>query len=212
MDNTLNKKVGILGGTFNPIHIGHLILAENACEYCGLDEVLIMPSGCSYLKNQNDIASKEDRINMVKLSIEGNERFKLSTIETEREGNSYTADTLKELLLNNPDTTYYYIIGTDILFSMETWKDPRVIFDSAIIVVAPRDFKSIEEIECQIKYLEDKYNARIILLNTANLDISSNDIRSLISKGYSCKYYLNDRVIDYINAHKLYQKESGYER
>lgn len=204
MDNTKKRKIGILGGTFNPIHVGHLILAENACEYCALEKVLIMPSGCSYLKNQDDIASKQDRINMVRLSIEDNPKFELSLIETQREGNSYTADTLSCLVKENPDTTYYYIIGADTLFGMESWKDPQTIFDCAVIVVAPRDFKSIDELNSKIKYLEDNYKAKIVLLNTTNLDISSHDIRKLLSEGRSCKYYLIDKVIDYIKENKLF--------
>lgn len=201
----MKKKIGILGGTFNPIHIGHLILAENACEFCKLDKVLIMPSGCSYLKDQSEIATREDRINMVKLSIEDNSRFELSTIETEREGNSYTADTLSLLVRENPEVEYYYIIGADTLYGMENWKDPQVIFDNTVIVVAPRDFKSIDELNKKTADLQNRFNARIILLNTTNLDISSSDIRDLIKVGRSCKYYLKDSVIEYIKNKRLYE-------
>ena len=105
------KKTGILGGTFNPIHIGHLALAQNAMECCGLDEVFFIPSGCSYLKDPETIAETQHRLAMTRLAIEDNPRFVLSTIETDRPGNSYTYETLDILTHKDPLTHYFYIIG-----------------------------------------------------------------------------------------------------
>lgn len=198
------RKIGILGGTFNPIHIGHLILAENAFHFCHLDEVLIMPTGCSYLKNQSEIASKTDRINMVSLAIGNNKHFSISTIETEREGNSYTAETLSQLKEQNPENDYFYIIGDDTLFSIETWYKPEIVFDLSTIVVAPRDCNCIDTINTKIEDLTQKYNAQIIVLNTPNIDISSHMLRDRIKNGASARYYIPDDVLSYIEKNKLY--------
>ena len=119
-------KIGILGGTFNPIHTGHLILAENAYEFMGLDQVLFIPSGVSYLK-------------LVELAIASNPHFALSTIETDRKGNSYTYETLKELKAQNPDAELYFICGADVMMSIHTWKEPASILKYASLVVAPRN-------------------------------------------------------------------------
>lgn len=205
MKNDAKEKIGIFGGTFNPIHVGHLILAENARDFCHLDKVLVMPSGCSYLKDQSLIAPKTDRIRMVSLAISGNPQFELSTIETERAGDSYTYVTLEQLVSENPQNSYYYIIGDDTLFSMETWVKPEIIFKLSTIVVAPRDHKNIQETEEKIQQLKEKYNAEIILLNSSNLDISSHDIRERIKNKRTVKYYLPESVIEYIEENKLYQ-------
>ncbi|MBQ6128798.1 MAG: nicotinate (nicotinamide) nucleotide adenylyltransferase, partial [Lachnospiraceae bacterium] len=122
------KKVGVFGGTFDPIHMGHLILAQNALEILGLDKVLIMPSGCSYLKDTEKVSKKEHRIEMTRLAIEDNDGFELSVMEAEREGNSYTYETFEILCSQNPDIDYYYIIGADVFMSMRTWQKPEEIF------------------------------------------------------------------------------------
>jgi len=199
------RKIGILGGTFNPIHNGHLILAENAYSYCNLDNVLVMPSGCSYLKKQDEIASKNDRINMVSLAINNNDHLSLSTIETERDGNSYTVDTLTFLKDANPDTEFFYIIGDDTLFSMETWYKPEEIFNKATIVVAPRDYSSFESINIKKNELIAKYKANIIILETPNIDISSHMLRSRIKNNISIRYYVPDSVNEYILENNLYK-------
>lgn len=199
------KKIGILGGTFNPIHVGHLLLAQNALEYCGLDKVLIMPSGCSYFKNPREVASVSDRVNMTALAIEDNDGFELSRIEADREGNSYTFETLDILCGQNPDTRYYYIIGADTLFSMETWKKPDVIFSKCTVVCAKRDNMSDRELENKAGYLKEQFKADVIIMDIDEIPISSTFIRKQISQGKSCKYYLDDKVIQYIKEHELYK-------
>ncbi len=201
------KKIGILGGTFNPIHVGHLLLAQNALEYCGLDKVLIMPSGCSYFKNPTEVASTADRVNMTALAIEDNDRFELSRIEADREGNSYTFETLDILCEQNPDTRYYYIIGADTLFSMETWKKPDAIFNKCTVVCARRNNLSENELEDKVKYLREHFKADVILMDIDEIPISSTFIRKQISQGKSCRYYLDDKVIKYIKEHELYMSK-----
>lgn len=203
------SKIGILGGTFNPIHIGHLILAQNALEHCELDKVLIIPSGCSYLKDPETIADTKYRIEMTRLAIEGNDRFELSLIETEREGNSYTYETLTGLCDMDPDARYYYIIGEDTLFGMETWKRPEIIFSKAAIVCAQRDGQPDELLFEKIKQLKNDYNADITVLDVPEVAVSSSMIRKLLCEGKSCKYYLDEKVIAYIKENGLY--ENGYD-
>ena len=205
MDTNKNfRKIGILGGTFNPIHIGHLILAQNALEYCKLDEVLIMPAGVSYLKDPATVVSVEHRVKMTELSIEGNDGFVLSRIEADRAGNSYTYETLTELTDENPLASYYYIIGADTLFSMEKWRNPDIIFDKCTIVCAKRNGYSDEKLNNQVSYLESKYGADIVLMNIPEVEISSSSLRDMMSDKMSCRYYLDDKVIRYIKENGLY--------
>ena len=119
MEN-VNRKTGIMGGTFNPIHIGHLLLAENAKDTFGLNEILFIPSGLSYMKKGMEIADKKMRLEMTRLAIADNPSFSLSSIEVEREGNSYTCETLEVLHKAKPQTEFYFIVGADSLFAMET--------------------------------------------------------------------------------------------
>ncbi len=199
-------KIGILGGTFNPIHTGHLILAQNALEYLQLDRVLFIPSGVSYLKDSRTILSAEHRIRMVELAIQDNPAFSLSTIETEREGNSYTYETLLQLKEIYPDAELYFICGADILMSIHTWKEPAQIMRDAALVVAPRDFTQKEELEAQKEQLILNYNANVILLDTTDLNVSSSGIREHLAAGRSARYYVPDPVLGYIKEQGLYLK------
>ncbi len=198
------KKTGILGGTFNPIHVGHLILAQNALEHCKLDKVLIMPSGCSYLKDPATIVETRHRIEMTRLAIEGNPGFELSLIETQREGNSYTFETLEILCSKHPDVRFYYIVGEDTLFGMEKWKNPELIFSRAAIVCAQREGQPDELLYEKADELKEKYNAEIMIMEVPEVAVSSSMIRKLISEGKSCRYYLDDKVIGYIRENGLY--------
>lgn len=198
------KKTGIMGGTFNPIHIGHLLLAENARDVFGLDEILFVPSGLSYMKSEIEIVDKKMRLEMTRLAIEDNPFFKLSMLEVEREGNSYSYETLEALRELDPETELYFIVGADSLFSMETWKRPEIIFQSCTILVAARDEKDNNELKEQIAYLDKKYKAKIGVVAMKEISISSTDIRDRIQKGKSIRYMVPDSVIAYIERHRLY--------
>lgn len=197
-------RIGILGGTFNPIHNAHLMLAENAYDELKLDKILFMPSGVSYLKNQIEIVSATQRIDMVKLAIKNNDHFELSTIETDRAGNTYTYVTLEEMRSYTNDD-YFFIGGADILMNIENWKEPQRILNSCTLVIAPRDFLERDALIAKSKELTDKYNAKIILLNSANIDISSKMIRKRIEDDRSIKYYVPNEVEEYIYNNKLYK-------
>lgn len=200
-------KVGILGGTFNPIHTGHLILAENAYDMMGLDKVIFIPSGVSYLKEQDEIVPASDRIRMVELAIGGNAHFSLSTIETDRSGNSYTYETIEALMAQNPEDELYFIGGADILLSIHTWREPQIIFQHATLVIAPRNDTDPAILNAQKDLLEKKYDAKVYLLHTSDLEISSSDLRDRIAIGHSVRYYIPDDVLSYIQERKLYVGE-----
>ncbi len=198
------KKTGIMGGTFNPIHNGHLLLAETAREVLQLDQVLFMPSGNSYMKDSASIASKKDRIQMTALAIEGNPYFKLSTMETDREGDTYTCDTLSELKKLLPEHELYFILGADSLFTIDRWKNPEMIMKNCILTAAVRN-GALEDIQAKANRLKESFCARIQLLPERNIDISSTEIRNRIRLGQSVKYMLPDKVLQYIKENGLYQ-------
>lgn len=205
----LMKKVGILGGTFNPVHMAHLIIAETAREEAGLDDVLFIPSGCSYLKDTSKILPARDRINMTGLAIGDNPHFALSTIETDREGNSYTCDTLLELKKRYPEQEYYLILGADNLFTMEEWKDPEVIFRNAKILAAVRGDRKRSDMEGKTAQLKEKYGADISLLGVRHVDLSSSMIREKVAEGRSIRYMVPDKVREYIIKNHLYEKNEA---
>ena len=201
------SKVGIMGGTFNPVHNGHLLLAEQAREYCNLDEILFMPSGNSYMKEQGEIPDGDTRISMTALAIEDNPYFALSTIEVERKGPTYTCETLAELKKLHPETEYYFIVGADNLFSIETWWKPEEILAGCTLIVAARGDKEESAIINKAAELKEKYKARILLLPERRFDVSSTEIREKIKRGESVRYLLPDKVITYIEKNRLYKEK-----
>ncbi len=200
------KKTGIMGGTFNPIHMGHLLLAENAKEAFGLDEILFVPSGLPYMKNGIEIADKWMRLEMTRLAVSDNPAFVLSSAEVEREGNSYTWETLELLRDKEPETEFFFIEGADSLFAMESWKNPEIIFRDCTILAAVRDGKGDDDLREQIDRLEKKYGARIGLIGMKEISFSSTDIRERIRNGRSIRYMVPDKVIEYIKKYRLYME------
>lgn len=199
------RKVGIMGGTFNPIHYGHLFLAENAYEQVGLDQVLFMPSKNPPHKVKAELAPGEYRAEMVRLAIQGNPHFSLSMMELEREGITYSVDTLSILTKEHPDTEYYFIVGADSFFMMQTWKNPEKLFQLCTIAVAGRDNVKEDKLAKQAKYLKDIFGARTISLQMPNLQISSAFTRDRIAANKSIRYYVPDDVITYITEKQLYR-------
>ena len=197
------KKIGIMGGTFNPIHFGHLLLGETAYEQFSLDEVLFMPTKNPYYKKLTNSVTEEDRMQMVQLAIRDNSHFTFSGEELDREGTTYTVETPTSLTERNPDCAYYFIMGADSLYHIESWKDTEKVLQMAVILVAGRGDLS-SSLSSQIEYIENKYDASIHFLNSPSLEISSNDIRRRIRAGESIRYLLPREVEEYIYEHKLY--------
>lgn len=207
-----NKKVGIMGGTFDPIHYGHLILAQNALDTFSLDEILFVPSGTPWLKESTKVLSKNKRVSMTGMAIEDNPDFALSTIEIDREGNSYSYETVEELKRIQPKTDFYFIMGADSLLEIERWKHPDRLMAECTLLVAVRDDCDREGLEKQIIYLTDKYQADIRILPANRIDISSTKIRRMIREGKSVRYMLPDQVIRFIQKNHLYRQETSSEK
>lgn len=206
MPSETGKKVGIMGGTFNPVHMGHLILAEQAMDHYRLDEILFIPSGVSYMKEQEDVLPAKLRMDMTSLAIEDNPRFALSDLEVAREGNTYTYETLGLLKQTHPETDYYFLAGADSLFHITDWMHPELIFDQCKLIAAVR--KGIDEEQCRQKadMLEKQFGADILLLPARNIDISSTEIRERVRSGKSIRYLVPDKVIAYIDKKHLFSE------
>ncbi|MDE6622512.1 MAG: nicotinate-nucleotide adenylyltransferase [Lachnospiraceae bacterium] len=198
------KKIGIMGGTFNPIHNGHLLLAMKAQEQILLDKVLFMPSGNSYMKK--NVLNTQKRVDMVALAIKKYAYFELSLIEAQKAGNTYTFETLQFLTAANPDTQYYFIIGADILFQIEQWRNPGKIFQMAVLVCAVRDDYDFDAIQKKGNALAES-GADIIYLNMPKLDVSSTDIRAKVKSGLSISGFVPPEVAHYIEQEHLYYEE-----
>lgn len=200
------KRVGIMGGTFNPIHLGHLILGENAYEELELDEILFVPSGNPYMKNYVDVLDTKTRITMTGDAIEDNPHFALSTIEVDRDGNSYSYQTIETLKENNPNTDYYFIIGADSLFLMENWMHPEKIFPEVTIAVAVRGEYDHEKLDQKIEELKEKYKGTIVKLSCRSVDISSTNIRKRVKEGKSIRYMVRHVTDEYIKRYNIFKE------
>lgn len=202
-----HKKVGIMGGTFNPIHNGHLMLADRAMEQFSLDEILFIPCGVPYMKERQSVLPGQVRAEMTGLAIQNKHSYRLSNMEIERQGNTYTYETLERLKEEQPETEFYFILGADSLFNLDNWAKPERIFVNCHILAAVRDDKTTEQMEEQIRVLQDRYGASIFMLRTGYLNVSSSDIRRKVALGESIREDVPEKVAEYIKMHHLYQKQ-----
>lgn len=201
----MKKKIGIMGGTFDPIHIGHLILGEKAYEQYGLDQIRFMPAGNPpHKQHREGRATDEQRVEMVKRAISGNVHFALCLDEMNADGYSYTYRTLERLKGQNPGEEYYFIIGADSLFDFDGWKEPGRICKAAKLLVAGRNHVERERLEKQMDYLRKKYQGEFYLLDVPNLDISSRMLRDWIAGEKTFRYYVPDSVYEYIRKKHMY--------
>ncbi len=198
-----NVKIGIMGGTFDPIHYAHLATAEFIRDNYNLDKILFIPSGNPPHKNRN-ITNKYDRYNMVLLSTVNNENFIVSDIEIKRESRTYTIDTLKSLKQIYKDTEIYFITGADAICDIETWKDVEDNFKLANFIAATRPGISLLKANEKIKELKLKYNANIESVYVPSLDISSTYIREQLTNKKTIRYLVPELVQEYIYNKKLY--------
>ena len=199
------KKIGILGGTLDPIHNGHLMIAECARDQLSLDEVWFMPTGNPPHKSNQNISPNEVRKEMIELAIEDNNNFKFSDFEYKRDGIIYTSDTMKLLKNAYKDTDFYFIMGADSLMYFKDGHKPEEIVLYCNLVVAGRDNDDSELLR-EVAILEDKYNINIHVLKSPKICISSSDIRDYINNKFSIKYMVPDSVERYIKNKNLYVK------
>ena len=196
--------IGVLGGTFDPIHIGHLIVAEEARIKLGLSEVLFVPAGQPWLKLDHDITPAIHRVEMVRRAITPNPCFKLCTLEVERLGPSYTVDTLMMLRERlGSEASFFFILGRDTLADLPLWKEPGRLIQICRLVAVPRlglglpDLKSLEASVTGII-------GNVIQLDMPVIDVSSSQIRKRVAQGVSVRYLVPDEVERYIAEQKLY--------
>lgn len=200
------NKVGIMGGTFDPIHIGHLILGEMAYEQFHLDQVWFMPSGNPpHKQNRRGQASDAQRVEMVKEAIADNPHFALSLEEMNADGYSYTYRTLERLKACYPHTEFYFIMGEDSLVDFDTWKEPQRIAELCTLVVATRDQTKPEVFEALLKSRSEQFQTEFLKLATPNIDISSHAIRERIRSQQSVRYYLPESVRQFIRKQRMYE-------
>ena len=206
MDTEKKKiRIGIMGGTFDPIHVGHLLIAENALEQFGLDKILFIPTGHSPHKDDREILQAAHRLEMIRLSVKDNPAFFFSTIEMNAEGVSYTYLTLQQLQDQYPDWELYFIMGGDSLDYLESWGHPEIICSIATILVAVRDDFDRESIAEKIEELRRQFSARIYPIDSPNVAISSSEIRQRVEHGNSIRYLVTSEVEAYIDRNNLYK-------
>ncbi len=197
-------KIGLLGGTFDPIHMGHLVIAEEVRLKLALDEVLFIPAGQPWLKSERRVAPGEHRLEMLKLAIGSNPHFKVSTIEFERPGPSYTVDTIAALRDElGAEVELYFIVGFDTLAELPIWKEPSRLLGMCHIVAVRRpgyaelDWRSLEQAIPGV-------SSRVVVVDVPQVDISSTQIREQVAKGLSIRYLVPEAVEAYILKHRLY--------
>ena len=196
--------IGVLGGTFDPIHMGHLIIAEEIRGQLDLTEVLFVPAGEPWLKMNNSISPAEHRVQMVRLAIADESFFKLSTIEIERAGPSYTIDTITQLKGQiGAEDKLFFILGWDNLMQLPQWSEPSRLVQMCNLVAVPRVGYAppdLNTLESAIPGLSQS----VILLGTPQIEISSSEIRSRVTRGLSIHHLVPEPVERYIRQHGLY--------
>lgn len=198
------SKIGIMGGTFDPIHIGHIQLAEQALAEAELDLVLFMPNHTPWMKHDRAVTEAAHRAAMVRLAIEDNPAFELSTLEIDAGGNSYTWQTLETLKGKYPEDKFFFILGADSLLSIEKWAHPEKIFENAVIMAAVRDDCDKAKLENQKEMLTERYHARIRLLSMPPVAVSSTRIRQEFYTNPQIRKMVPDKAAGYIIQNSLY--------
>lgn len=202
------ERIGILGGTFDPIHLGHLIIAEQARDQYQLDRVLLIPSGHSYFKDHRSkkVQPAQVRLEMTKIAAGSYKPFEVSDIEVNRPGNTYSFETLEELKALNPESELFFIVGADTICSMRTWREPQRIFDVCTVLAAMReDQVDPEEFQRETQALEKDFGARIYPVSIPNIGISSTQIRERAASGKSIHYLVPDALESYIIETGIYK-------
>jgi nicotinate-nucleotide adenylyltransferase len=199
--------IGLIGGTFNPIHMGHLLIGEYIREEWSLDRIIYIPSANPPHKTGGEVLDAGSRMRLVELAIRDNPYFQLSDVELRREGYSYTIDSIREMSIEYPYEKLYFIIGTDTLFELETWKQFKEIAKEIEFLMYGRGTHSVVDIEEKLRYMRDEYGFKIKRSTGPELEISSTQIRDRIRRGLSIKYMVPDALIEEIEKESLFKGE-----
>lgn len=199
------SKIGIFGGTFNPIHNGHILLAQYCKNELGLDKVILIPTYSPPHKASDDLANETDRYNMCSIVCDNLQGFEVSDIEIKRKGKSYSYQTLTSLKELYPADELFFIMGADMFLSLDKWKNPDIIFDKASIIAVPRDASNVVELEDYYKNVIAPIGANAYILSNSVLQVSSTYIRKNIENYNLIKDLIDSRVYEYIVSNKLYR-------
>lgn len=198
-------KKAIFGGTFDPIHIGHIHIAYEALYNLHLDKIIFMPAGNPPHKTNKTIIDSKIRYELVKKAIEKETHFEISDYEINKKENSYTYETLELFSRLDRSIEWYFLVGADSLMDLDNWKNVGKIFDNCKLIVYNRAGFTKGEVLVQKQYIEQKYNSKIIFLDLPIIDISSTNIKNNIKKGRNVNYLLPEGVGEIINKYKLYK-------
>jgi nicotinate-nucleotide adenylyltransferase len=199
-------RIGIFGGTFDPIHLGHLTLAEQCREQCGLDEVWFMPAAQPPHKLTNAISPAKARCEMVQFAIAGNSAFRLSSLEIDRTGPSFTVTTLQQIKDEDPSRELFLLIGADSLKDFCHWREPCRILELATVVAVNRGDHPLPDRSELIDICGQNAETQIVSITMPGLEIAATDIRRRVSEGNSIRYLVPRAVEVYILEHRLYLK------
>ncbi len=201
----MDAGIGLLGGTFDPIHVGHLIIAEAVRQKFGLDHVLFIPTGQPWLKACGAVSESRHRVNMTKIAIESNPDFRLSILEVERPGPTYTVDTLRALRRQLGEAAgLVLIMGWDSLAELPKWREPADIVRLCRVVAVPRPGFRRPRVRSLNEAVPGLLSA-VTVIPEPVIGISSSDIRQMVKEGLSVKYLVPERVESYIQEHRLYK-------
>ena len=201
------SKIGLLGGTFDPIHIGHLLIAEDAREALGLDTVVFIPAGRPWLKANQSVTDPQHRLAMVGLAIGPNPHFQVSDIEVRRQGPTYTVDTLEQLQQDySPNAEKFLILGMDSLNDLARWRSPERLFDLCVVVGVSRPGQEEIDID-KLESIAEGASGKIVLISGPSVGISGTNIRDRVVHGKSIKYRVPVDVESYILEHGLYTRQ-----
>ena len=192
-------RLGLMGGTFDPIHIGHLVAAEEALERCHLDEVWFVPAGRPWMKEGEEVSAAHHRMNMAALAVSSNPCFSVSSIEVDREGLTYTVDTLEELNTEDPSRELFLIVGADSAAQMDRWKEPERVRELCTVVAVPRP-----GYDAPNTATGPDESTRVIYLEAPLTAISATEVRERVSGGLPLGGWVPEAVEAYIHQHGLY--------
>jgi nicotinate-nucleotide adenylyltransferase len=207
MTKVSTSKIGILGGTFNPVHLGHLIVAQNAIERYELSRILFIPCANPPHKDNSSLLAATHRVAMLQAAIEDDPRFEISDVEIARRGPSYTVDTITELKTVFPDSSFYFIIGSDTLTELHLWKDIYRLLTMCTFITFNRSGSDLRTMTPETLHLDPPWPERLLKEAGALhlIDISSSEIRHRIAEGMSIRYLVTQAVESYITEHHLYR-------
>lgn len=197
----MGRRLGVMGGTFDPVHHGHLLTAEEAAVQFGLDEVVFVPTGQPWMKEGLDVSAAEDRYLMTVIATASNPRFAVSRLEIDRTGPTYTVDTLRALQDANADAELFFVTGADAMLEIFQWKDPAEILSLAHFIAATRPGYDLAHFEAEAPTA----HPNVSVMNIPALAISSTDIRQRVREGRPIRYLLPEGVKSYIEKAGLYR-------